>query len=452
MKNIFKNSIVSIMTFLARHALNRHKPFIAGVTGSVGKTTTKDAIAHVLGGGANVRKSMKSFNSEIGLPLAVLGLENAWSSVPKWIGNIVRGIKIAYFDRAYPEVLVLEVGADKPGDIGRAMKWIHPFVGVLTSLPERPVHVENFASPEAVRQEKLKLVHALPSEGVFVANIDDPRVRMEAQSSALRVVSYGFALDAVVRGSQPSVAHSEDGKPIGMTMLVQIGRLSPEDDIQQALAEGKVEMARVLVRGVLGEHILLAALAGVAVAHARGIKLVDAAKELATWQTAPGRMRIIEGKNGAVVIDDTYNASPVAMSRALDTLGMLPAKRRIAALGDMLELGEWSEEEHRAAGTHAAKVADALICVGPRARWYAEAALEAGMHTDSVRIFTSSVDAGLYLAELIHDGDIVLAKGSQGSGNSMIRMERAVKQMMANINDAGNVLVRQELEWQRQYK
>lgn len=437
------------MTMLARSALMRHKPFIIGVTGSVGKTTTKDAVAHVLASSSTVRKSMKSFNSEIGLPLAVLGLENAWSSLPKWTMNIFRGAKVAFIDKSYPEVLVLEIGADKAGDIGRAMKWIHPFIGVLTSLPERPVHVENYNSPEEVRIEKMKLVRALPSAGIFVANIDDPRVRREAEVSPLRVVSYGFSPDATVRGSQASVAYNEAGRPMGMTMLVAVGDGKLEEG---GLENGTLEMARILVRGVLGEHILSAALAAVATGHARGMKLVEASKELASWQTAPGRMRLIDGKNGSLIIDDTYNASPVAMVSALVTLGKMPAKRRIAALGDMLELGQWSEEEHRAAGALAAQVSDILVCVGPRARWYAEAALGAGMPKDSVRIFSSSVDAGLYLSELIHDGDIVLAKGSQGSGNSMIRMERAVKQMMANINDAPKLLVRQEMEWQRQYK
>lgn len=438
MKALFRDTITKIISFLAMRALEKHKPFIIGVTGSVGKTTTKDAIAHVLDRHFDVRKSDKSFNSEIGLPLAVLGLPNAWMSIWGWIKNIATGIQVTYFAKEFPEVLVLEIGADKPGDIGRAMEWIHPFIGVLTRLPDRPVHVENFPTPELVRVEKAKLIDALPKDGVFIANADDERVLALAANAKTRVLRYGFGPQADIKGEQPQVEFSGDAQkvPLGMSM--------------QVVYNGERE--HVLISGVLGEHILSAGLAAIAVAIARGISLKEAVKDLSGWQTAPGRMRIIKGKDGATIIDDSYNSSPIALQSALESLRSMPATHRIAVLGDMLELGKYSEEEHAKIGEIAATFVDGLVVVGRRARGIAEAALKAGLPSERIKMFTNSVEAGEALAKVIGEGDIILVKGSQGSGDNMIRMERATKQMMENIDDAGKLLVRQDSEWQKQYR
>ncbi len=438
MKKFYKHILISLMTHFAQVALSRHRPYVIGITGSVGKTTTKDAVAHVLSHSFAVRKSEKSFNSEIGIPLAILGLPNEWKSFSGWLRNIFSAYREAYHAASFPDVLVLEIGADKPGDIERAVAWIKPYMGVLTRLPDTPVHVEHFASPELVRVEKAKLVHALPQDGTFVANIDDERIRILAEQVPVHVMEYGFHAHAAVRGGQIRVVYEHvDGvqKPVGMSMGVSYAG----------------ETAEVHINGVLGEHIMSAALAAVSVALAKGIPLRDSCALLASWETAPGRMRIIPGVEGSVLIDDSYNASPVAMHAALDVLQSLTANHRIAVLGDMLELGQYSEEEHRRVGEHVAQFADALVVVGRRARWIAEAAISAGMSKERVQMFTNSVEAGEALSKIVGLGDLILIKGSQGSGENMIRMERATKQLMKCTDDAKKMLVRQDDEWQKQY-
>src|SRR3990167_8511888 len=158
MKNLFKKAVVYVITLEARAILRKYKPKIVAVTGSVGKTSTKDAIYAVLQKGAHVRKSEKSFNSEVGLPLTILGAPNAWSNPLRWLQNIIDGLFMLVFNAQYPEWLILEVGADRPGDITSLSKWLPVDIAVITLLPEMPVHVEFFDSPEAVIEEKASLL------------------------------------------------------------------------------------------------------------------------------------------------------------------------------------------------------------------------------------------------------------------------------------------------------
>src|SRR3989344_2082713 len=167
MRSVFKQLVVTLLRLEARAVLKKYKPKIVAVTGSVGKTSAKDAIYSVLAEGSHVRKSEKSFNSEIGLPLTILGAPNAWSNPLKWIENLFDGLFLIIFPAKYPEWLVLEVGADRPGDIKSLATWLPVDVAVITRLPEVPVHVEYFDSPEEVVEEKAALIHALKSGGTL---------------------------------------------------------------------------------------------------------------------------------------------------------------------------------------------------------------------------------------------------------------------------------------------
>lgn len=426
--HIIKMVVVHILTLEARLVLWRYKPQIIAVTGSVGKTTTKDAIYAALSPHVSVRKSEKSFNSELGVPLAILGLESGWRNPFAWITILFKGIFIVVMRHEYPQWLVLEVGADRPGDISKIARWLRPDVAVMTGVPDIPAHVEYFDSPQALAREKRTLLKYLKPGGKIILNGDDVRSREILSSMRGVSVRYGIGSENEYVASHEEII-TEDGRIVGMRFR----------------ANRESTSIPVSIIGTLGMPRMMAALAALAVADVLGVDLVSAAQSLAQWQPTPGRMRLIEGKNDSTIIDDTYNSSPVAVLAALDALAEVPASgKRIAMLGDMLELGRFSADAHRAVGECAARTADMLMTVGFRSRATGESALDNGMRDEQVREYeqTESARAGRELAQELQKGDVVLVKGSQS-----MRMERAVRELMAHREQAEALLVRQDAEW-----
>jgi len=424
-----RSILVALITWEARLMLARHKPHIIAVTGSVGKTTTKDAIFSVLSPSLHVRKSVKSFNSEIGVPLTILGLDNPWADPLLWLIALFRGLLRAVFAQEYPEWLVLEVGADRPGDIRTIARWLRPEIAVYTGVPEVPVHVEYFGSAEAVYKEKRSLAENLRSGGTLVINGDDSHAAEMRADFRGAAKTYGFGEKEDYYASHEEIAYKNE-RPCGMRFRIN----------HEGGSSVPIEIA-----GALGRPRIYAALAALAVGDAVGVDLVSGAAALAGWEPPPGRMRLIEGAEGSTIIDDTYNSSPAAALAALDTLAELKgATRKIAILGDMLELGKFTAEAHRALGERAAKCADMLFTVGFRARTIGEAALDAGMPEANIREHEQdeSLRAGKELRLELKAGDVVLVKGSQS-----MRMERTVSELMAKPEDAHDLLVRQDPEW-----
>ncbi len=432
MRALFKKLIVALLTWEARMVLRIYKPKIVAVTGSVGKTSTKDAIYSVLAQHVFVRKSEKSFNSEVGIPLTIIGRPNAWNNPLRWIENLFDGLMLIVWRGKYPEWLVLEVGADRPGDISSVAKWLPASVVVMTRLPDVPVHVEFFDSPADVIREKASLLTALIPDGVFIANADDPQVMGLRDSAPGQSVTYGFSLGSDVMGSDIELlSESANSLPVGVQMKVSL--------------EGSAENTTIRALGCLGTQALVPILAAVAVGKALGYPLSSMQEALAGHKPPPGRMRILPGLKETLIIDDTYNASPVATSAALDALSLLgSAKRRIAVLADMMELGRYSVAEHREVGKEAAEVADVLVTVGFRARDIAEGALNEGMPESTIFQFEDAAAAGKFLEERMEKGDAILIKGSQS-----MRMERAVEEVMAEPERASELLVRQDAEWRK---
>ena len=425
--NFIKRIVVLILTLEARLVLVRYKPKIIAVTGSVGKTTTKDAIYTALANELYVRKSERSFNSELGVPLTILGLENAWANPLRWALNIVRGAWLVVSKTSYPAWLVLEVGGDRPGDIRKLARWLAPDIAVLTGVPDIPVHVEFFRSPEELAREKCSLAEYVKQGGKLVLNGDDTRMVEMCMEYRGMTVGYGFGNRNHFYASHQGIIY-EKGRPAGVRFrLNHQGSSLP-----------------VSIFGALGRGRTYAALAAFVVSDIVGVDSVAAAHSLGAWTPPPGRMRVLKGVNGSTIIDDTYNSSPAAALSALDTLKELKTARRIAVLGDMLELGRFASEAHRNIGTRAAACAEKLVTVGFRSRASAEAALDAGMADGNIRQYeqNESRRVGEELKGELQEGDIVLVKGSQS-----MRMERTVEELMAEPERAGDLLVRQEEEW-----
>ncbi len=432
MKNILKLIVTGILGLVARAVIRRYEPRIVMVSGSVGKTSTKDAVAAVLSTRFFVRKSEKSFNSEWGVPFTILGVKNPWHNPLAWGSIIKRSFTLLFLPNHYPNMLVLEVGADKRGDLSRILRIATPHAVVITRLPEIPVHVEAYTSPEEVREEEFSPAYALPPAAPLIIPADDPYARNNAARIPARVMSYGVESDADVRVSGVDFYESE-GKVAGMQARVRVGE----------------EEGDIIANNSVGITQLLPIAAALAVAQALAIPLDEALTALKSYEPPPGRGRLLRGKNGSIIIDDSYNSSPAAAEEALATLKTFPrAKRpsaaeatkgrRIAVLGDMLELGRYSVTEHERIGVLADESADLVVAVGIRAKTFAGAFKKSeGM------LFDSSRSAALALPSLIREGDVILVKGSQS-----VRTERIVEALLANPSDA-SLLVRQEPEWKR---
>lgn len=422
MRKILKAVLVAFLTLCAQFVLRRYAPKIVMISGSVGKTATKDAVAAALTRRFYTRKSEKSFNTEFGVPLTILGVSNPWDDPLAWFAVVKRILALLLLPNHYPTMLVLEVGADRPGDLARILRYATPDAVVITRLPDIPVHVEAYATPEHVREEEFSPAYALHPGTPLIIPGDDEYALENAVRTSARVITYGVAGGVAVRISETSF-HEVEGKVVGMKGYVHV--------------EGKSE--EFVVMGSVGETQLLPVAAALAAATAFDIPPSEALTALAAYKPPPGRGRLLVGKRGSVIIDDSYNASPAAVEKALITLKAFPnAKRRIAILGDMLELGRYSVMEHERIAALAGESADVIATVGIRARAFASTSQKT-----EVLQFDNSHAAAKALTDIVREGDVVLVKGSQS-----IRTERIVEALLADPADVSK-LVRQERKWKQ---
>jgi UDP-N-acetylmuramoyl-tripeptide--D-alanyl-D-alanine ligase len=353
------------------------KPLI-GVTGSAGKTTTKEAIAHVLSLRLRVLKSEGNFNNHFGLPLMLLKLE--------------------------PEhdVAVIEMGMSHAGEIRALAKIAQPEIGVVTNVA--PVHLEFFDSLAGIARAKYELVEALPPGGTAVLNADDEYVSQFGRDFAGKAITYGTRATADVRAEN---VESRGAQGSRFDIVTASGR-------EHALLP------------LVGEHNILNALAAVAVGLVRGLRLSEAVAALATLTPADKRGQVLQLGN-ITVINDCYNSNPKALNAMVDALVTMPGRRRIVVAGEMLELGPSGEEMHRAAGDHIAeRKIDVLVGVRGRAQAMVESAQRAG--TRAVFVATPE-EAGEWLARETQAGDLVLLKASRG-----VKLEKALETWEAKLN------------------
>ncbi|HSD19567.1 MAG TPA: UDP-N-acetylmuramoyl-tripeptide--D-alanyl-D-alanine ligase [Anaeromyxobacter sp.] len=365
---------------IARHHRRRFHVPVVGVTGSNGKTTTREMIAAILATRGPALKTEGNLNNEVGVPLTLLGLGPEHRSA------------------------VVEMGMSHPGEIARLAAIAEPYVGVVTLAA--PAHLEGLGTVEAVADAKAELYQGLPETGILVANADDPRMlkRAQAQASGRRMLT--FAAAAGRRGDVVVLEITSQG----------------DDGLRFILGVGNREVA-VHIPALVGAHNAANAAAAAAAAVALGCSDREIAQGLAAVRPVGRRLRLDRLASGLRLVDDCYNANPVSMSAALRTLVDLarPAARPVAVLGDMLELGAFELEAHRSLGAEAARAGVALLAAfGPRSGATAEAARAAGLET----FHTDDMDALVRWARaaLAPGSDVLLVKGSRG-----MKLERLVE-------------------------
>ena len=365
-----EDTLVALQT-LATAVRRLWGKLVVGVTGSAGKTTTKEAIAHLLATRYRVLKSEGNFNNHFGLPLMLLKLQ------PE------------------QEVAVIEIGMSHPGEIAALAKIAQPEIGVVICVA--PVHLEFFNSVSEIARAKYELIASLPAGGTAVLNADDEYVSQFGRDFKGKVVRFGLKAPADIRAEH----------------IQQCGALGSEFDL---VVDGCREKATL---PLVGNHNVSNALAAVAVALERGLTPSEAVEALRTLAPADRRGQVVQLGN-ITVINDCYNSNPKALNAMVDVLAAIPAKRHIVVAGEMLELGSSGEELHRRAGRHMAeKKIDVLLGVRGLAQPMVEAARQAGIRAEFV---PTPETAGEWLAQETRAGDMVLLKASRG-----VKLERALE-------------------------
>ena len=367
---VVDDTLVALQTLATAVRKVWGKPLM-GITGSAGKTTTKEAIAHVLGTRFRVLKSEGNFNNHFGLPLMLLKLE--------------------------PEhdIAVIEMGMSHAGEIRALAKIAQPEIGVVTNVA--PVHLEFFDSIAGIARAKYELVESLPSNGTAVLNADDEYVSQFGRDFQGNVVRYGTKPTTEIRAEN----------------VRSLGAQGSQFDVVTAGARETVQLRLV------GEHNILNALAAVGVGLVRGMKLHETVAALATLAPADKRGQVLKLGN-ITVVNDCYNSNPTALKAMVEALGGMKATRRIVVAGEMLELGPASEEMHRTAGR---EIAEQKIDVLVGVRGQAKAMVESAQGNGVQALFVATPEeAGEWLARETRDGDVVLLKASRG-----VKLEKALE-------------------------
>lgn len=373
------------LKFWAKKYLERVKPKIIAITGSVGKTSTKEAVFSVVCEvyGENVNKSYGNLNSEAGVPLAILGFKSSPTKIYEWI-PIIFQVPFASIGQKSFKILILEFAADKPGDIKYLTSIARPDIAVVTAIG--PSHLAAFGQMNKIVEEKISLLWALPKDGWAVLNVDDENVRKASYGGRWQKMTYAIDQAADIVASNIST-NLKDGK------------VSTTFDLK-----GRVESS-INQENLGGKAAVYASLAAAAVGKILEISPEKIALGLSKIKNEKHRMLVLPGMNGSIIIDDSYNANPLSMRNALAVLKNLKAKRKIAVIGDMREIGEISTQAHVEIGQEAAKVADLVVGVGLEAKKF-----------NGQKYFKDTDKAIDFLLKEVKNGDLVLVKASRGIG------------------------------------
>ncbi len=421
-----QQQINKLLAFFARKIIAKHQPLVIGVTGSVGKSSTRHAIAAVLSAKYFLREPEKNYNNEIGIPLTIIGakgLDEDTGFIARklgWLRIFSEALVVWLMPQSYPKVLVLEYGIDHPGDMDALIDIVRPKITVITTVGVS--HKEFFNTEADIAFEKGKLAAALPADGIYVYNADDIHVAEQTKRTKAKTISYGKAqADVVLREVEEKLA------------MPPASRL----DIKTPTRELKINIP------VVGTAHESAVLAAVAVAESLEVETDLIIKGLASYRAMPGRLNVLAGIKKTILIDDTYNSAPLSATEALYLLDRFPNPLKVAVLGDMRELGDVSDSAHEQLGALAATLGlHKLVTVGELGQKIAHAALSNGMPADNVITFNTSDEAAVAVLQMLEPESVILIKGSQA-----VRMEKVTKELLAEPTSASSMLVRQYGKW-----
>ncbi len=428
MKRLMGRIILEYLRFFAKWKLRRIHPRIIGVTGSVGKTSTIHGLHLILSKRFRTKTTWKG-NSESGIPLEILNIKLADFSPISWLKAMLAA-PVRVFDKDAYDVLIVEMGVDaptEPKNMGYLLRIVKPDIGVLLNVSA--VHTEQFGGDvEAIAREKSRLVSGMDASGTAVINTDDRFLGTLPATIAAHTLTFGKNKSATLRitghsikGYSTTFSYEYQGKPL---KLVMKNRLFMEE------------------YGYLFAAMLLAGVSP-------GMDVEESARVLEKEYTLPpGRLSVIPGLKGSVILDSSYNASPVATTAVLQLVKGLPVRgRKILVLGDMRELGPLAQRKHGEIGIAAAQVGDVIVLVGPNMEAYARPAiLHTGFPSKHVVVFDTAEGVGKYIREkVLKKDDLVVVKGSQNT----IFLETVVYDLMKDKTQSASLLCRQGPYWER---
>ena len=388
--------IQHILKYLTKLILWRYKPLIIGVTGSVGKTSTKEAIYTVLKNKFRVERNVFNLNTEIGMPLTIIRGKDAKRNILFWFYNFFHTFWFFIFKtKKYPQILVLEMSEDAPGMIKYLVDLARPKIGVITTIGDPPVHLEYYKNANQLIEEIGYLPQNLTLDNSMILNADNALVLDFKDKTVAKVLSYGFSEYSDVKVTDYKLINIDDLKNIGMSFRL----------------EASGSFVPVKIEGVFGKAQVYALAAAAAVGLSLDMNLVEISEAILDYKIVEGRTKFIPGIKNTWILDDSYNACPDSVRAVLDLLKEIPANRKIVVLGDMKELGINSKQAHIEIGRNIADVAKFFVAVGEE-MVFAKEIIDSEYSDIETFWFKDSKQAKKFIKEMMKKGDLVLVKGS----------------------------------------